>query len=190
MTVIKGIEEELLIKRLINGDQTAFELLFRFYYQGLVAFASQIVLDSSEAEEIVQDFFVQLWLKRKTIKKSGSLKSYFFTSVKNRSLNYLKKEKVNEKIREELKYLVEKDQLYNPDLFVESELQAHIKSAFQKLPPRTKEVFTLSRFKGLSNDEIAGKLNISKRTVETQISNALRILREELKDFLFLLLLF
>jgi RNA polymerase sigma-70 factor (ECF subfamily) len=73
---------------------------------------------------------------------------------------------------------------------VESELQARIKSAFEKLPPRANEVFTLSRFKGFSNDEIANQLNISKRTVETQISNALKILREELKDYMFLLLLF
>ncbi|MGM0620437.1 MAG: sigma factor [Bacteroidota bacterium] len=81
MSVINGIKEETLIQRLINGDQTAFELLFRFYYPGLVTFASQIVLDSKEAEEIVQDFFVKLWFGRREIKKAESLKSYFFTSV-------------------------------------------------------------------------------------------------------------
>jgi RNA polymerase sigma-70 factor, ECF subfamily len=86
--------------------------------------------------------------------------------------------------------MIETDQLYQPDLFIESELQSHIKSAFEKLPARTSEVFTLSRFKGFSNDEIAEQLNISKRTVETHISNALKILREELKEYLFMLLLF
>ena len=65
MTVINGMKEETLIQRLINGDQTAFELLFRFYYPGLVIFASQIVLDTDKAEEIVQDFFVKLWTGRK-----------------------------------------------------------------------------------------------------------------------------
>jgi RNA polymerase sigma-70 factor (ECF subfamily) len=189
MTVINGIKEETLIQRLINGDQTAFELLFRFYYPGLVTFASQIVLDSDEAEEIVQDFFVKLWTGRKEIKKSETLKNYFFTSVKNRALNYLKKEKIGEKVREELQKMVETDRLYQPDLFVESELQTRIKAAFEKLPPRTNEIFTLSRFEGLSNDQIAEQLNISKRTVETQISNALKILREELKDYMFMLIL-
>ena len=190
MTVINGIKEETLIQRLINGDQTAFELLFRYYYAGLVTFASQIVLDADEAEEIVQDFFVKLWTGRREIKKSETLKSYFFTSVKNRALNALKKQKINEKVRAELREMIEADQLYQPDLFIESELQSRIKSAFEKLPPRMNEVFTLSRFKDFSNDQIAEQLNISKRTVETHISNALKILREELKDYQFLLLLF
>ena len=190
MTVINGIKEETLIQRLINGDQTAFELLFRFYYPGLVTFAFQIVQDPDEAEEIVQEFFIKLWAGRQKIKKSETLKSYFFTSVKNRALNYLKKEKISEKVREEIQIMIENDSLYQPDLFVESELQARIKTAFEKLPPRTSEVFTLSRFKGFSNDEIARQLNISKRTVETHISSALKILREELKDYMFMLLLF
>jgi RNA polymerase sigma-70 factor, ECF subfamily len=190
MTIINGIKEEILIQRLINGDQTAFELLFRFYYPGLVTFASQIVLDSDEAEEIVQDFFVKLWTGRREIKKSDTLKSYFFTSVKNRALNVLKKEKISEKVRAEFREMIETDQLYQPDLFVESELQSRIKSALEKLPARTGEVFGLSRFNGHSNDQIAEQLSISKRTVETHISNALKILREELKDYMFLLLLF
>lgn len=190
MTIIDGIKEETLIQRLINGDQTAFELLFRFYYPRLVIFASQIVLDHDEAEEIVQDFFVKLWAGRRGIIKSETLKSYFFTSVKNRALNALKREKISERVRAELRKMIEADQLYQPDLFVESELQSRIKSAFEKLPPRTNEVFTLSRFKGFSNDQIAEQLNLSKRTVETQISNALKILREELKEYLFMLLLF
>jgi RNA polymerase sigma-70 factor (ECF subfamily) len=190
MSTIKGIEEETLIQRFINGDQTAFELLFRFYYPGLVTFVSQIILDRDEAEEIVQDFFVNLWTGRKNIQKSTSLKSYFFVSVKNRAFNYLKKEQIKEKTLGQLKELVEKDFLYQPDLFVESELQQQIAKAMEKLPERTREIFMMSRFKGLSNDEIATQLDISKRTVETQISNALKILREELKEYRFLMLLF
>lgn len=190
MTTIRGIKEETLIQRLIDGDQTAFELLFRYYYAGLVVFASRIVLDSDEAEEIVQNFFVKVWTGRKAIQKSGTLKNYFFTCVKNSALNYLKKEKVSGEVREKLKEIIETDRLYQPDLFVESEMQSRIQSAMNKLTPRTKEVFTLSRFKDFSNDQIAEQLNLSKRTVETHISNALKILREELKEYMFMLLLF
>jgi RNA polymerase sigma-70 factor, ECF subfamily len=190
MSAINGIEEETLILRLINGDQTAFELLFRFYYPGLVTFVSQIISDRDEAEEIVQDFFVNVWTARKTIHQSNSLKSYFFVSVKNRAFNYLKKEQIREKTLGKLKEMVERDFLFQPDLFVESELQREITAALEKLPVRTREVFMMSRFKGKSNDEIATQLELSKRTVETQISNALRILREELKEYRFLTLLF
>jgi len=190
MTVIKGIEEETLIQRFISGDQTAYELLFRFYYPGLVTFVTQIISDRDEAEEIVQDFFVNVWTGRNSIQKSTSLKSYFFVSVKNRAFNYLKKEQIREKTLGKLKELVEKDFLFQPDLFVESGLQQQIASAMEKLPDRTREVFMLSRFKGISNDEIAIQLELSKRTVETQISNALKILRNELKEYKFLMLLF
>lgn len=190
MSVIKGIEEETLIQRFISGDQTAFELLFRFYYPGLVTFVSQIISDRDEAEEIVQDFFVNVWTVRKNIQKSSSLKSYFFVSVKNRAFNYLKKEQIKEKTLNQLKEIVEKDMLFQPDLFVESELQQQIAKAMEKLPTRTREIFMMSRFKNISNDEIATQLELSKRTVETQISNALKILRNELKEYKFLLLLF
>lgn len=190
MTVINGITEETLIQRFTSGDQTAFELLFRFYYPGLVTFVSHIISDHDEAEEIVQDFFVNVWTARKNIHQATSLKSYLFVSVKNRAFNYLKKEQIREKTLSKLKELVENDFLFQPDLFVESELQQQIAKAMEKLPARTREIFMMSRFKGLTNDEIATQLELSKRTVETQISNALKILREELKEYRFLMLLF
>ena len=190
MSTINGIEEENLIVRFINSDQTAFELLFRFYYPGLVVFASHIIFDRDEAEEIVQEFFVKLWTDRVNINKTSSLKNYFFVSVKNRAINFLKKEQIREKVLNQIRDLVDNDVLYQPDLFIESELQKQITKAMEKLPDRTREIFMASRFKGLSNDEIADDLHLSKRTVETQISNALKILRTELREYKFLLMLF
>jgi RNA polymerase sigma-70 factor (ECF subfamily) len=189
MQVINGIEEKVLINRIIRGDQTAFELVFRFYYPGLVVFASQITLDRREAEEIVQDFFVRFWTKRSNLHEAGSVKSYFFTSVRNSSLNFLKREKVKEKLIGELKQLMKDNLLYDPDLYIQSVLQDDIRNAFEKLPPKTREVFMMSRFRGKKNDEIANELNLSKRTVETHITHALKILREELKDYLMMVLL-
>jgi RNA polymerase sigma-70 factor (ECF subfamily) len=187
MNKIKGIEEQALINRLFEGDRTAFELLFRFYYPGLLVFVKQIIIDEAEAEEIVQDFFVQLWVNRVNIKQKASLKNYFFVSVRNRAYNFLKKEKIKRSTLSELEQFVERDQLFQPDLFIESELQKQIKEALDKLPDRTREIFLLSRSEGASNEEIANQLGLSKRTVETQISNALKILRKELKAYLFLL---
>jgi RNA polymerase sigma-70 factor (ECF subfamily) len=147
----------------------------------------QLIIDEAEAEEIVQDFFVQLWINRSQIKKKASLKNYFFVSVRNRAYNYLKKENIKRSTLSELQRFVERDLLFQPDLFIESELQNQIKEALDKLPDRTREIFLLSRSEGVSNEEIAHRLGLAKRTVETQISNALRILREELKAYLFLL---
>ncbi len=188
--IIGGIEEETIVKRMIDGDQTSFELLFKYYYSGLVVFASNIVADMDEAEEIVQDFFVRLWENRSDIKTGHSIKSYFFTSIKNRSINFLKSSQVKQHVIDELKQQMESEMRYNPEIYLNTELQKRLKTAFAKLPPRTFEVFTMSRFKGFNNETIAKELQLSKRTVETQISNALKILRKELKDYVTLLLFF
>ncbi len=183
MQIISGIPEKILIDRFIHGDQTAFELLFRHYYPGLVVFASQITMDKAEAEEIVQDFFFRIWKQRNRIKETQSLKSYLFTSVKNRGINFLISKNYEAKKIEEFQRMMSNNLTYEPDIFITSELREKIRSAFEKLPPRTREIFTLSRFNDLRNDEIAEKLEISKRTVELQISNALKILRQELKEY-------
>lgn len=189
MDRIQHILESELIERLKAGDELAFELFFRFYYAGLVVFARQIVLDGVDAEEIVQDFFVQLWEDRSKLRETGSLKPYLFTAIKNRSLNYLKSKGIKEKIHNQIRKQVEGDFLYHPDIFSTSELQSEIEKVILKLPDRCREIFLKSRVDGTPNAEIAIELDISKRTVETQVSKALRILRSELKDYLPLLLL-
>ncbi len=188
MQIIQGICEKELITRLRAGDQTAFELLFHHYYPGLVLFSSQFTTDRNEAEEIVQDFFVKFWQKHHQISLTDSLKAYFFLSVKNSSLNFLKHRKVEEKYIQQMMKLSDRYLAYDPDLYIDSELQEKLKSAIDLLPEKCREIFTMSRIKGLKNDEIADQLNLSKRTVETQISKALKILRHELKDYVGLLI--
>ena len=190
MQLINGIKERELVERVQQGDQTAFELLFRFYYPGLVVYATQFTVDRSEAEEIVQDFFVRFWQKHSYIKSSESLKNYFFSCVKNSSLNLLKHKKIEVSYIQKLQQLSESENLtYHPDLFIVSELQEKIESAIALLPEKCREVFIMSRIQGLKNEEIASILDLSKRTVETQISKAIKVMRIELKDYLGLLFL-
>ena len=189
MQTIHGIAEKDLIVRLKNGDQTAFELLFHFYYPGLVIYASQFTADRDEAEEIVQDFFVRFWQKHQQVLQSDSLKNYFFLSVKNSSLNFLKHRIVEAKYLKELSNLPNQHLVYDPDLYVATELQNKIKSSIDNLPEKCREIFVMSRIHGMKNEDIAIELNLSKRTIETQISNALKVLRIELKDYLGLLVL-
>lgn len=189
MQLIKGIQEKSLIERLRSGDRTAFDLLFHFYYPGLVIYATQFAVDKSEAEDIVQNLFVKLWEKRQRVQLVDSLKSYFFTSVRNRCLNTLKHQQVESKYIGQLYDMSERNLLYQPNLYIASELQEIIRQAIDELPERCREVFVMSRMEQLKNDEIAEKLNLSKRTVETHISHALKILRVKLKDYLPLLIL-
>jgi RNA polymerase sigma-70 factor, ECF subfamily len=190
MQKINGIPEDVLIDRFKAGDQSAYEMIFRFYYPGLVLFASQYVMYEEDAEEIVQDFFVRVWQKRDQVNQTGTLKSYFFTSVKNSSLNFLYKQKHQDKLIQEIVKISENNLLYQPDVFVMSDLQDAIRKAINSLPPKCREVFILSRINGLKNEDIANKLNLSKRTVETHVSNGLKQLRIELKDYIGLLAIF
>jgi RNA polymerase sigma-70 factor (ECF subfamily) len=189
MQTIQGILEKDLIVRLKSGDQTAFELLFHFYYPGLVMYASQYTASTEDAEEIVQDFFVRFWEKHKQLTPCDSLKNYFFLSIKNGSLDFLKHQKIEKKYIDEMMALSKHHLAYDTDLFIISDLQEKLKHGIDLLPDKCREVFMMSRIQGLKNEEIAAKLNISKRTVETQISKALKVLRVELKDYVGLLLL-
>jgi len=137
----------------------------------------------------VQDFFVRFWQKHKKLQLTDSLKSFLFISIKNGSLNYLKHKKIEEKYIREMADLSGSHLVYDPDLYVASELQAKVKSAIDILPEKCREIFVMSRIRGLKNEEIAAELNLSKRTVETQISKALKVMRTELKDYAGLLIL-
>ncbi len=188
MQSINGIEEKELVERVKRGEETAFELLFRFYYPGLVLYAMQFTVDRDEAEEIVQDFFVRFWQKHSCLKPSDSLKNYFFSSVRNSSLNLLKHKKVERVYIEELKQLSESDNLiYHHDLYITSELQEKIEKAIDLLPEKCREIFIMSRIKGMKSEEIALALDLSQRTVETQIYKAIKVMKVELKDYIGLL---
>ena len=155
MRAIHGIHEKDLIFRLRQGDQTAFELLFHFYYPGLVVYATQFTTDRMEAEEIVQDFFVRLWQRHQQLIPTDSLKSYLFLSVKNGCLNYLKHKKVEEKYIRQMAELSNQHLAYDPDLYIASELQEKVKNVIDLLPEKCREIFIMSRIQGLKNDEIA-----------------------------------
>lgn len=173
-----------LFDRLKKGDESVFDFIFKYYYPGLVVYADRFVLDQMSAEDIVQDVFVKFWEKSKTLDASTNLKGYFFLSVKNGCLDYLKHQKVSDKYR--LQVLSEGDipNASDTDYFIESELKSKIDQAISNLPDRCREIFLLNRMDNMTPKEIALKLGISHRTVETQIGKALRLLRADLKDYL------
>lgn len=184
------MNEKHLISGLSNKNKIVFDFIFSYYYSGLCAYARRWVADPDVAEDLVQDFFVRLWMNSSKLEISTSLKSYLFTSVRNTAVNHLKHVKVQERYGNQViqASLTEEDP--GNWEFTEPELTELIEKGMEKLPPRCREIFILSRFEGKDNGKIAEMLGISKRTVELQISNALKILRIELKDYLPSVLLF
>lgn len=178
------MDEQYLISGLISKNKVVFDFVFNYYYSGLCAYSRRWVGDPDIAEDLVQDFFVWLWMNSSNLVIKTSLKSYFFTSIKNKSVNHVKHLRIAEKYGDQVRDANLNPEKYSAWEFTESELTELIERSMLKLPPRCREIFILSRFEGKENAKIAEMLGISKRTVELQISNALKILRCELKDYL------
>ena len=175
-------EDKKLYQQVIKGNEKAFEVLFHKYYGHLCLFASSILNNDSSAEEIVQDFFVKLWEKRDQITIESSVKNYFFRSVKNLCLNFIQHNKTKLRYAEKVISDAENNSLFN-DGFSEIDLADKIEESIQALPEKRREIFRMSREEGLKYLEIAKKLNISIKTVESQMGHALRHLREKLKNY-------
>jgi len=173
--------EDHMIRSLRSGQESAYDKLFRDYYRPLSVFAVKYVSDLDLAREIVQNLFVHLYENRSSLVITTSLESYLYQSVRNRCLNQIKQRKTQ---KEHLaNYNSEQDGAEDLEATIrENELEHTIFKIIDSLPSQRKNVFMMSRVNGLSNSEIAEKLNISKRTVETHISHALKILREKLGD--------
>ncbi len=171
-----------------NLDKKLFEQLFRQYFGELCNFAKSFVNDEDSAKEITQNVFINLWQNKEKIDSDKSVKSYLFTSVRNRCLNHIRD---NKKFRSNVLdvEITDYGTTFESDSFSVSELETKISEALDKLPERCRQVFMLNRFEDLKYKEVAGKLNISVKTVEVQMSKALKILREELKDYIYVLLL-
>jgi RNA polymerase sigma-70 factor (ECF subfamily) len=160
-----------------------FSRLFDEFYVPLCRFCISLVVDKAAAEDIVQELFVYLWEKRERIAFGGSIRSYLFTSVKNRSLNYLKLHYPNRKV-DELDSMDETlgNETSSPasDLIEGNELETLFDNALKKLPTQCRTIFSMKRFGEMTNKEIAEKLEISLKTVEAQMTIAIRKLRDYL----------
>lgn len=180
--------EEQLVRNLSKGSILAFNTLFRFYSGKLYRFVNGYLRSPEESEEVVQEVFLTLWEKRTELKDELSLRSYLFTIAFNvvkkhfRSKSYLKKyldSGLWSDINMDTTGTIDYDSVYN-----------FIKDLIERLPERRKEIFIRSRFEGMSIAEIAQELGISHKTVENQITAALKFLRQNLDREFFPVLLF
>ena len=162
------------------GNPIAFEQMFRSQYENLCNYALRIMNDRDEAEEMVQEVFVKIWDKREKLEIKLSLKSYLYKAVYHTCLNRLKQMK---KSKTGLPDYLPQDLSEQGNMMMQ-ELEKNIGRAIEKLPEQCRIIFKLSRFEELKYAEIAEHLNLSVKTVENQMGKALRVLRNELKDYL------
>ncbi|MEL7585259.1 MAG: RNA polymerase sigma-70 factor [Prolixibacteraceae bacterium] len=165
-----------------NSSEVAFEQLFHRYYAALCLFTSNFLHDREKADEIVQEVFVKVWARRETLEIASSVRNYLFFAVRNKCINLLEHEKVEKRHSRQAML----DSLSGTDLepyFMEVDLRRKIEQSIELLPEKRREIFKLSREGGLKYQEIAQRLNISLKTVETQMGLALKQLREMLRDY-------
>ncbi len=168
-----------LFEKIIAGDHTAFEMLFKIYSQKLIYFSQGYVRDKQTAENIVQDVFLRVWQTKENLDPVKNIQSYLFMAVKNESLKQLRHLQVEKKHQENVSVLSVVE--LTPDEKIDqNELREEINKAINYLPDKCREIFTMSRFDQLKYSEIADILGISIKTVETQMGRALKKLREQL----------
>ncbi|WP_346854839.1 RNA polymerase sigma-70 factor [uncultured Draconibacterium sp.] len=177
-----------------SGDEKTFEVIFNANYEAIVGFCTQFISDVDASKSTAQQAFINLWLNRDKVERVNGIRAFLYTAAKTGCLNYLRHEKY--KIQYQKHTIAEKENRLNQDILQSfqfnrleyMELEEMIQSAIDKLPEKCKVVFMKSRFEGKKNQEIADELNMALKSVESNITRALKILRKELQEVLPLVL--
>lgn len=177
-----------LIRRVRDGDSGAFETLFVTYYEPLLRFAFGYVKIPGVAEELVQDVFFHLWAQRERWDVQDTVRAYLYAATRNRSLNWLRRGALEQRWADragvdDADGIFPRSERADERLGV-AELDAAIRAAIDRLPPRCRETFVLSREHHLTYEQIAEVMGISVKTVQEQIARALRALRAGLAPWL------
>lgn len=184
---ISDMKDLLILTKIKNGDVKAFEQVFRLYYMPLCMYAAGITGRMDIAEEIVQELFYVFWKERERLQLFHTIKSYLYGAVRNQSLQYQEHQDVRNRYRDAVLSHPDKDDLQqgDPQEQIEyKELEALINRTLQKLPERRLRIFRMHRFEGKKYAEIASLLSLSVKTVEAEMTKALRTLRNELEIYM------
>jgi len=165
-----------------KGDIKAYETLFRAYFKPLVVYSERITGDHDDANEVVQDIFMKLWDKRESLEIRSTVNSYLYRAVYNNSLQLLRRKKLDLKYRQ---YNSEHSyESTNPGSeMIATELNHKIGILLEELPENCKTIFKMNRFTGMKYREIADQLSISIKTVEANMTKALKHFRENLSEY-------
>lgn len=173
--------ENKLFIQITQGNEQAFETVFRTHFKSMCFYAGLMGLQPAEAKEVTQLTFVRFWERRLEIDPvSGKLEAYLFTALRNNALDHLRRARK----RPAAEMPPEGLMAANPDWLAYKELEKRFREVLETLPRQMKQIFTLSRLEGMKYREISTALNISVKTVETQMTRALKRLRIDLKDYI------
>ncbi|MCG8384549.1 MAG: RNA polymerase sigma-70 factor [Cytophagales bacterium] len=182
----QNFSDQKLIEQVSKGNELAFDHFYNKYWDSLFISAYVILKDVEACKDIVQDVFLNVW-ERSNLNKIDNIEAYLHQSVKFKVLMALRKGKVSDRHLQTLQELIANTTEEQLDY---EDLNETIESSIKSLPAKCQEVFRLSRIEHLSNNQIAERLSISVRTVETHISNALRQIRSNLDSSAASLILF
>jgi len=179
--------ELVYLQNMANDDQRSFDVLFMYYQPKLIHFIAGFIKDNEEARDMSQDLFFKIWTNRATFSNVSSFKSYLFQMARHAIYDYYDHSLVKQKFEIKQTNQSDSEDSIEANLYAK-ELELSIDLAIENMPPQRKTIYTMSRKEGLSNDEIAIRLNLNKRTVENQITLALATLRKitKLVNLLFL----
>lgn len=165
------------VKALCKGDQKAFEILFLQYQPKLVFFLRGFIKDNEQVRDMVQDIFLSIWNNKAKLAEVKSFKAYIYKIAKNAVCNYYDHIIVNEKFLAE-QLTRPSDAEETEEIIFAKQLQGMIDATVSQMPPQRKQIYIMSRIEGMSNSDIAEKLNINKRTVENHLTAALADIRK------------
>ncbi|WP_281815105.1 RNA polymerase sigma-70 factor [Parabacteroides goldsteinii] len=174
-----------------------FEQLYITWYSRLKFFAREYVLSDADAENIVQDIFTDLYEKREVLEIPVNMVAYLFTATKNRCINHIHRkileQETSQWMQDEYSLILRMKfnslEAFDLEFASDNEIESRLEKALQSLPERCREIFIMNKFEGIKQKDIAKLLNISVNTVENQMAVAYKKLREELKDYIPLLIL-
>ena len=175
------------INNLNFNSEASFKVLFNTYYEVLTTYAFTFLNDSDEAEDIVQQVYINLWENRMKVDIHTSARALLYKSVYNASLNRIKHLKL--KIKHATEVIYTNDQSYQQQNLDQKELMNKLNIALETLPEQCRRIFEMSRFEQLKYQEIANQLNLSIKTIENQMGKALKIMRTQLKEYLPIILM-
>lgn len=172
------------IEALQNGNHEAFEEIFLAYFDKVKCLLNGLLRSESDAEELTQDIFVKLWMNRQSINPSKTFSTYLYTIARNTALNYLKHKLVEENYKNSFNDLDVESADASDEILFAKEIRLLVEMTVCRMPAQRRRIYQMSREGGLSNSEIAEKLELSKKTVENQISLALQEIKRVISAFL------